>query len=57
VEKIFILCHSNGHFSVWKEPGTGHGSPSSRLARRPMLAQRYCKTKREAPKASMSSAI
>jgi hypothetical protein len=27
VEKIFILCHSNGHFSVWKEPGTGHGSP------------------------------
>ena len=27
MEKIFILCHSHGHFSVWKEPGTGHGVP------------------------------
>ena len=27
MEKILILCHSHGHFSVWKEPSTGHGSP------------------------------
>jgi hypothetical protein len=24
---IVIICHSNGHLSVWREPGTGHGSP------------------------------
>ena len=22
---IVIICHSNGHLSVWREPGTGHG--------------------------------
>ena len=24
---IVIICHSNGRFSVWREPGTVHGSP------------------------------
>ena len=24
---IVIICHSNGHFSVWRGLGTGHGSP------------------------------
>jgi hypothetical protein len=27
VKKIVIICHPSGYFSVWKEPGTGHGSP------------------------------
>jgi len=27
VSDIVIICHPYGHFSVWKDPGTGHGSP------------------------------
>jgi hypothetical protein len=55
VKKIFIICHSMAIFQFGRTRVPATAAPSSKLDRRPMLAQWYCKTKREALRRLLSS--
>ena len=47
--RIVIICHSDGQFSVWKDPVTGHGSAILKTRQEADARARLLQDKAESP--------